>query len=92
MRRSRVDAGFLVLWMVFWTAAILVAVWMLGSAALSGELAAAAFLATWVAAAGFGLASAGRRLVQTLTGGPPPRPNRRRWDDGMDPPGGGSGA
>ena len=61
-RSRKLDAGLLIVWMVLWTAAILVAVWMLGSAALGGEPAAAIFLAIWVAAAGFGLYSAGRRL------------------------------
>ena len=40
-RAGQVNAGFLVLWMVVWTAAILVAVWTLGGAALAGELGAA---------------------------------------------------
>ena len=53
--RRRADAGLLGLWMVVWTAMIIVAVWMLGSAALRGEIGAAAILAAWVAAAGFGL-------------------------------------
>ena len=81
-------AGFLVAWMVLWTAAILVALFMLGSAALRGELGPAAFLAIWIAAAGFGLCSAGRRLVELLVTGRPRRPNTRPWDDGMDPPAG----
>jgi hypothetical protein len=72
--------------MVVWTAAILVAAWMLGTAALRGELAPAFFLAVWVAAAGFGLWSAGRRLVELLVTGRPRRPDTRRWEDGIDPP------
>ena len=86
-RRRQLDAGLLIVWMVLWTAAILVAIWMLGSAALGGEPAAAVFLAIWVAAAGFGLYSAGRRLVERLVTGRPQRPNTRAWEDGMDPPG-----
>jgi hypothetical protein len=89
MRRSRdrkVDAGFLVVWMIFWVAAIFVAIWMLGSAAVRGELGAGVFLAVWIAAAGLGLVSAARKLVQLLVTGPPERPNTRPWDDGMDPP------
>ena len=59
---------------------------MLGAAALGGEPAAAVFLAIWVAAAGFGLYSAGRRLVELLVTGRPRRPNTRAWEDGIDPP------
>ena len=40
--------------MIFWTAAILVAVWSFGAAALGGELAPALFLVVWVGVAGFG--------------------------------------
>ena len=90
MRRGRsrgVEAGLLAVWMVAWTAAILVAVWMLGAAALKGELGAAVVLAVWVAAAGFGLYSAARSLVERLVTGRPERRSRRAWDDGMDPPG-----
>ena len=85
-RSRKVNAGFLVVWMTFWLAAIFVAVWMLGSAALRGELGAGLFLAIWIAAAGFGLVSAARKLVQLLVTGPPDRPDTRPWDDGMDPP------
>ncbi|WP_297974058.1 hypothetical protein [uncultured Amaricoccus sp.] len=85
-RRRWLDAAFVVVWMILWTAAILIAVWMLGAAALEGELGAAVTLVVWVGAAGFGLYSAGRGLVQTLVTGKPRRPNRRRWDDGMPPP------
>ncbi len=85
-RRRRVDAGLLVIWIVFWTAGIMVAIWKLGSAALSGELAAAVILAIWIGAAGFGLTSAIRRLVQLTVTGRPRRPDTRRWEDGMDPP------
>lgn len=86
-RRRWFDAGFIAVWMVVWTAAIIVAVWLLGSAALGGEVAAAVFLAVWVCAAGFGLVSAGRRLVSVLMPGREARrPDGRRWDDGFDPP------
>jgi hypothetical protein len=91
-RRSRIDTGFVIVWMVFWTAAMLVAVWLLGSAALSGQLGAAVFLGIWLAAAGFGLWSAGRGLVERLTGTEPRRPDARRWEDGIDPPGDGPAA
>ena len=54
-RSQKVNAGFLVVWMVFWTAGIIVAVWISAAAALGGDLAAGIFLAIWLAAAGFGL-------------------------------------
>ena len=85
-RRRKLDAGLLAVWVVVWTAAIIVAVSMLGRAAFGGEPAAAVFLAVWVAAALFGLYSAGRSLVQLLVTGRPRPPDTRRWDDGMDPP------
>jgi hypothetical protein len=88
-RSEAVAIGFLILWMTAWAAAILVALWSLGAAALSGEPGAAVFLAVWVAAAGFGLFSAARRLRQRLLSETQPRrPNRNhQWRDGIDPPG-----
>ncbi|HET9068047.1 MAG TPA: hypothetical protein VFN28_05350 [Amaricoccus sp.] len=81
------DPALLAVWMVLWTAAILIAIWLLGSAALGGEPAAAIFLAIWVAVAGIGLVSAGRRIVETFRPGRTRRtdlPRNRRWDDGME--------
>jgi hypothetical protein len=74
--------------MTGWTAAMLTAVWYAGGGALSGEPAAAVYLLVWLAAAGFALLSAARRLEARLLGGKaPPRPNRRHtWDDGFVPP------
>jgi hypothetical protein len=88
-RRRRIDAGLLAVWMVVWTAAILVAVWLLGAAALGGEPAAAVFLAIWVGVAGIGLVSAERHVAAAFRAPPARRtelPRNRRWDDGMDPP------
>jgi hypothetical protein len=80
----------MVLWLIVWGAAIFIAIWALGGAAWSGDLAAAAFLAVWLVAAGFGLLKGVRRLVGLSTGEPVTqrklRPNR--WDDGMEPPDG----
>lgn len=84
MARSRaVGIGFMILWLTFWTAAILVAVWSMGSAALSGQPAAAVFLAVWLVAAGFGFVSGARRLRALLLDQPPPtRPSRNHhWND-----------
>ena len=76
-RSAPVNVGFLVLWMVFWTAAILVAIWHMGGAAWHGEVAPALFLVVWVVAAGFGLLSAARQLVRLLLEGrSPPKPVR----------------
>jgi len=87
-RSAPVNVGFLVLWMVFWTAAILVAIWHMGGAAWHGEVAPALFLVVWVVAAGFGLLSAARQLVRLLLEGrSPPKPVRNHeWDDGFVTP------
>jgi hypothetical protein len=86
---DKAGTAFLIVWMIFWLAAILVAVWSLGGAAFSGEPVAAVFLAVWVAFALFGLQSAARRVRDQFTGagGPRRRPHgRHRWNDGIDPP------
>jgi hypothetical protein len=88
-RSDRGNTIFLVVWATVWTAAILIALWSLGSAALAGEPAAAIFLLVWVGFAGFGLVLVGRRLRQRLLGERTPRRQRRNhtWRDGIDPPG-----
>lgn len=88
-RRGRpqwAGSAFLIVWMTFWLAAIVVAVWTMGEAALSGEPAAAIVLLVWVGAALFGLVSAGRSLKAALLGERPERtPHRNhRWSDGLD--------
>jgi hypothetical protein len=85
-RRQKVNAGFLVVWMVVWTAAMIVAVWYLGGSVLRGELGAGIFLAIWLTGAGFGLYSAVRNLLAIIVTGAPRKPDNRRWDDGIDPP------
>lgn len=86
-RRRATGIGFMILWLTFWTAAILVALWSMGHAALAGEPAAALFLAVWLVAAAFGLVSGARRLRALLLDEPTPRPPLRnhRWNDGVDP-------
>ncbi len=89
MRRRRPDkagSAFLILWMTFWLAAILIALWTMGAAALSGEPVAALILLVWVGAAVFGLISAGRSLRALLLGErPEPRVSRNHgWNDGLD--------
>jgi hypothetical protein len=88
-RHGRVGAGFLVIWLTFWTSAVLVAVWHMGGAALFGEAVPAVFLAIWLAAAGFGLWSGARRLQRLLLGEERRRAPFRghRWHDGFDRPG-----
>lgn len=87
-RGRKVSIGFMALWLIVWCAAIFIAIWALGGAAWSGDLAAAAFLVVWIAGAGLGLASGIRRLVGLSTGEPVTnrrlRPNE--WKDGMDLP------
>ncbi|MFO1208373.1 MAG: hypothetical protein U1E40_04030 [Amaricoccus sp.] len=88
-RAKAVDVGFMLAWMVFWAAGMVVVVWNLGASALQGEAMPALFMAAWLVAAGAGLVSAGRRLLALLSG-PAPGPRRstreHAWDDGIPPP------
>lgn len=85
-RPNKLAIGFTVIWMTFWSSAIVVGIWHLGASALSGEPAAALTLAAWLGFAVFALVSVGRRFRQRLLGEMPPRrPNRNhRWHDGVD--------
>ena len=85
--RRWVAIGFLVVWLTFWTAAILVAVWHLGARVLAGEPAATVGLVIWLAAALFALRNAALRLKALLMNEKtPPRPHRNHaWRDGIDP-------
>ena len=84
--RRWAGSAFLILWMTFWLSAILVAVWTMGEAALSGEPGAAIVLLVWVGAALFGLVSAARSLKATLLGERKVRKPYRNhhWNDGLD--------
>jgi hypothetical protein len=89
-RSDRGGTVFLILWATVWTAAILIAAWTMGRAALEGDPGAAVFLLAWIGFAGFGLVQVGRRLRRRLLNEPPPprRPNpNHAWRDGIDPPG-----
>lgn len=93
-RPDKAGAAFLVLWMTFWLAAILIAVWTMGEAALSGAPGPAIVLLLWIGAALFGLVSAGRSLRAMVLG---ERPARRTggnhaWNDGLDPAAGAGAA
>ncbi len=88
--RRRAGIIFMAVWLVLWTASILVVIWMVGAAALRGELGAAPFLLIWLAFAGFGL-YAGIRRMQVLLGlarpsaGSGARAPAREWrDDPID--------
>jgi hypothetical protein len=73
--RSRGDwvaIGFMILWMMLWTSAILVAPYAFGGRVLHGEARAALVLAIWLAGAGFGLYTAARRLHGLITVGKAP--------------------
>jgi len=74
--------------MTVWLAAILVAVWTMGEAAVSGEPGPAIVLLAWVGAALFGLVSAARSLRALVLGErPKPRLHRNHgWNDGLAPP------
>lgn len=88
-RRPIGGTVFMVVWMVFWTAAIIFAVYALGAEVLEGQFAAAVFLAIWVGAAVFALTKAARTLLTLVQrpAGPPRRtgPNHRWNDDVPDP-------
>ncbi len=88
-RGSRSGIVFMSVWLVVWTAAILVVLWLLGGAVLRGELGGAPFLLIWLGFAGLGL-YAGLRRLQALLGltAPPAPPAARRghvWTDDPNP-------
>lgn len=84
-RSDKVSIGFMILWLTFWTAGMLLAVVAMGGAALNGEPGALVFLVIWLAAAGFGLFNGARRLWRLITGEGPTRrpPVDQPWNDGM---------
>ena len=53
-KRNKVSIGFLIVWMIFWGAGMLIMAWTFGQAALRGEPQALLFLGLWLAGAGFG--------------------------------------
>jgi hypothetical protein len=86
-RGERKGIAFMVVWLVLWSAGILIAIWTLGASAWNGEPEAMIFIAVWLAAAGFALYAGVRRLLRdvfqerTL----PPVSPRHEWDDGLPP-------
>lgn len=88
-RSEKVAIGFMIVWLVFWCAGILIVVFGLGAAVAGGEPLAMLMMAVWLAAAGFGLWSGGRKLRQLLMLGeaPPRSGGRHEWTgDITDPP------
>ncbi len=76
-RGRRIATGFMVLWLVFWGAGILVVLYGLGAALLAGNAAGALLMALWLVAAVFGLWQGLRKMRQLAGLAPPPaRPVR----------------
>ena len=85
-RRPFKEIAFMVVWMVFWTAAILIALYTFGAAALAGDLMAALFLMVWIAVALFALYRAGMRLLHLMVGqsrSGRPIGRAHKWNDGI---------
>ncbi len=88
-RGEKIAIGFMIVWLVFWCAGILIVVYGLGSAALGGDLMAVGMMTLWLLAAGFGLYSGGRKLRQFLlneTPAPPAVRNHSWTGDLPEPP------
>lgn len=89
-RRKLVSIAVTAVWMVFWLAGMVVAVYVLGGELLDGEFAPGVFLVVWLIAAGFGLRAAAQSLVKLMMGREAPRRTRARhghgWSDGYSEP------
>ncbi|MER2509601.1 MAG: hypothetical protein ABTQ27_12715 [Amaricoccus sp.] len=84
-RQRKVAIGFMIAWLVFWAAGMIVVLFTFGGAVLSGDLGAMLFLLVWLAAASVGLVAGARNLRGLLFGEekaerplPPPE-----WQDGI---------
>ncbi|MBP7241444.1 hypothetical protein [Amaricoccus sp.] len=90
-RSRRGPIVFMAVWLVIWSAAILIVLWMLGGALLSGDLGLAPFLMIWLGVAGLGLWAGVRRLQRLMRilpePGPRPTPDRHVWRDDLPPDG-----
>jgi hypothetical protein len=91
MARSRGDTvaiGFMVVWLVFWTAGILIALYLLGGLVLRGELVPGLVLVAWLAAAGYGLVAGVMKLRALILHGKRPSKLLRdhAWKDGVNGP------
>jgi hypothetical protein len=88
-RGEKIAIGFMVVWLVFWSAGILVVIYGLGAAVLGGDPIAVLMMALWLAGAGFGLWSGSRKLRQLLMQDETPRrpASAHEWTgDIADPP------
>jgi hypothetical protein len=81
--RERFAIGFILVWIVLWTAGMLMVLWGLVMALLGGDLAAAGLMAVWLAVAGFGLRMGVRKLIHLVRFGRQPRSGARNhtWKD-----------
>lgn len=88
-RKKVVGITVTAVWMVFWLAGMIVAVYVLGGQAVGGEIVPAIFLIVWLGAAALALRAAGRSLVARLTEPEAPRRTRAQrghgWSDGFPP-------
>jgi hypothetical protein len=90
-RRSWVKVGFLVVWLVFWIAGMVLAVRAFGAEALEGAILSGLVLLVWLVAAGLAVRHVLVALFEELSG-ERLRPERERpaatraWNDDM--PGG----
>ncbi len=86
-RRKVASIAVTAVWMVFWLAGMIVAIYVLGRQALGGELFAGVFLVVWLAGAALGLRAAARSLIALMMGTEAPRRTRARkghtWSDGF---------
>lgn len=84
--KEKFAIGFMVVWIVFWAAGMLIVIYGLVRSLLSGNLTAAGFMGIWLVAAGFGLAMGMRKLVELLRNGrtAPEGARNHDWNDGTD--------
>lgn len=85
-RREKIAIGFMILWIVFWTACMFIVLYGLGAALLAGDLTPAAFMLFWLMAATFGLSKGITTLRKLLFEGlgPPAPAGNHGWNDDME--------
>jgi len=82
-RREKIAIGFMILWIVFWTACMFIVLYGLGMALLARDMAPVAFMLFWLAAATFGLSKGIRTLRNLMLDGIGPHAAARNhnWKD-----------
>lgn len=82
--KERIAIVFMIAWIIFWAAGMLIVIYGLVTALLASNLTAAGFMAIWLVAAGFGLSMGVRKLVQILRHGrsAPEGARNHEWRDG----------